>query len=171
MRLFLAFFLIFITSCVTPPPPPPPPVMDTVAETPKINTMLDNWHQAAAVADEEVFFGLMTEDAVYLGTDATERWLKPDFMQWSAEFFNRDTAWAFTSHNRHIYFSEDGFTAWFEEGLNTGMGPCRGSGVLTIKDGQWRIAHYNLALTIANDDLYKVQEAIKKDPLDPTEDE
>src|SRR5690349_16554349 len=41
-----------------------------------IGAVLDDWHAAAAAADEERYFGLMTEDSVFLGTDATERWDK-----------------------------------------------------------------------------------------------
>lgn len=31
------------------------------------NKVIDAWHHAAAVGDSATFFGLMTEDAVYLG--------------------------------------------------------------------------------------------------------
>jgi hypothetical protein len=31
------------------------------------------------------------------------------------------------------------------------MGTCRGSGVLVRREGEWKIAHYNLAVTVPND--------------------
>lgn len=123
----------------------------TQTDEEKITTLLDNWHQAAATADEEVFFGSMTDDAIYLGTDATERWTKDEFEKWSKFAFDKESAWAFTPSKRTIYFSDNQKTAWFEESLDTWMGECRGSGVLRKEKGAWKIQHYNLAVTIPND--------------------
>ncbi len=112
---------------------------------------MDNWHHAAAIADEDVFFGSLDSNAVYLGTDPQERWLKHEFMEWGMKYFERDTAWAFTPYNRTWKFSEDMQYAWFDELLETHMGICRGSGVVKrYKDG-WKIKHYNLALTLPNE--------------------
>ena len=36
-------------------------------------------HRAAAEADGEVYFSLMADDAIYLGTDASERWTLAEF--------------------------------------------------------------------------------------------
>ncbi len=116
-----------------------------------INKLMDDWHHAAAVADEEKFFGSMTADGIYLGTDASERWLRDEMKEWSKKFFERDTAWAFTAHDRQVYFSANGQMAWFEELLDTWMGPCRGSGVLQKTNEGWKICHYNLAVAVAND--------------------
>ncbi|MCB0586223.1 MAG: nuclear transport factor 2 family protein, partial [Phaeodactylibacter sp.] len=95
-------------------------------EAAAINALLDGWHKAAATADEEVFFGSMTADGIYLGTDASERWLRDELRTWAKAAFERDTAWAFSPHNRQLYFAQNGQTAWFEEQLDTWMGPCRG---------------------------------------------
>jgi hypothetical protein len=40
---------------------------------------------------------------------------------------------------------------WFDELLLTQMKICRGSGVLIQENGQWRIKHYVLSMTIPND--------------------
>lgn len=128
---------------------------------------MDNWHHAAAVADEDTYFGSMQEDAIYLGTDKTERWEKAVFEEWSSTYFQRDTAWAFTAHDRVIYYAKNSRTAWFEELLDTWMGPCRGSGVLTLNQGNWKIAHYNLAMLIDNDDVEDVLQTIRDKPRPP----
>ena len=114
---------------------------------------MDGWHHAAAVADEATFFGSMTKDGIYLGTDASERWERDEMKEWSKKYFDRASAWAFTARNREIYFSHDGETAWFEEKLDTWMGECRGSGVLVQTNEGWKIKHYNLAVTIANEKI------------------
>lgn len=127
-----------------------------------INTVLDQWHKAAATADEDVFFGTMTKDGIYLGTDASERWLRDELKEWSAKYFDRETAWAFTPHDRQIYMTDNGQIAWFEELLDTRFGTCRGSGVLERTPGGWKLAHYNLALTIPNERMDQVMETLKK---------
>lgn len=116
-----------------------------------IDTLMDNWHKAAAVADEDTFFNSMTKDGIYLGTDASERWLRDEMREWSKQYFERESAWAFTANNRQIYFSEDGKTAWFEESLDTWMKDCRGSGVVVLTKDGWKIKHYDLSILVPND--------------------
>lgn len=129
-------------------------------EAKSIHSMLDAWHRAAAKADEEVFFGSMAEDGIYLGTDATERWLRDEMREWSEKYFERESAWDFKATKRHVYFSENEQMAWFEEELDTWMGTCRGSGLVQFFPEGWKIRHYNLALTVPNDDMKAVIEVI-----------
>jgi len=128
-----------------------------------IHRLMDNWHHAAAVADEDVFFGSMTEDGIYLGTDDSERWLRDDMAKWADPYFQKETAWSFTAKDRELYFAEDGSTAWFEERLDTWMGPCRGSGVVKLTDEGWKIAHYNLAMLVPNDKVESYLKIIGKE--------
>ena len=119
----------------------------------ELNILLDSWHHAAAIGDEDLFFTCLDSNSVYLGTDPNERWLKHEFKEWALPYFQRDTAWAFKPYNRIWEFSNNGEIAWFDELLETHMGICRGSGVLVhYKDG-WKIKHYNLALTLPNDKM------------------
>lgn len=117
----------------------------------EIDTLLDQWHRAAATADENIFFGSMGADAIYIGTDVTERWTKAEFEAWSKKYFDRETAWNFTRIERATYFAESGAVAWFNETLDTWMGVCRGSGVVEKVDGQWKLQHYHLAITVPNE--------------------
>ncbi len=119
----------------------------------KVNTLLDNWHRAAAVADEETFFGSMTENAVYIGTDKEERWVRDELRIWSEKYFDKKSAWDFKPTSRHISFSKDKNTAWFDEKLNTWMGTCLGSGVLERTLSGWKIVHYHLAFTVDNEKM------------------
>lgn len=116
-----------------------------------VEKALNNWHQASATADADAFFGGMTKDGVYLGTDASERWLRDELREWSKFAFERDTAWAFTASKREIYFSENQKIAWFEEMLDTQMGTCRASGVLVKVGGLWKIKHYDLSIMVPNE--------------------
>jgi len=117
-----------------------------------VGTVLDAWHAAAAAADEEKYFSYFTPDAVFLGTDATERWTRDEFRRWAHPRFAKGKAWSFRVVSRWISFSPDRTVAWFDETLDTpNMGPCRGSGVLVRTGETWKIAQYNLSIPVPND--------------------
>jgi ketosteroid isomerase-like protein len=122
----------------------------------KINTTLDAWHKAAADAKFNAYFDLMTSDAVFIGTDATENWNKKEFETYAKPHFDKGKAWSFTALERHVYFDKGGKTAWFDELLNTQMKICRGSGVLVKIGKEWKIKHYVLSMTIPNDNTKEV---------------
>jgi len=135
-------------------------------DAPPLETRLDelitNWHHAAAVADEEVFFGMMDPRGVYIGTDASERWLRDELRTWAKSAFERESAWAFTSKNRKIQISDDGRHAWWDELLDTWMGVCRGSGVLENTRDGWKIMHYQLSLAVPNEKVEKFKKLVAK---------
>ncbi len=111
----------------------------------EVAAVVDDWHAAAAAADETRYFGHFTSDAVFLGTDASERWTVEEFRRYAHPYFAKGRAWTFHAVQRHISFSPDGAVAWFDEKLDTpNLGPARGSGVLVKIAGDWKIAHYDL---------------------------
>jgi len=126
-----------------------------------IDSLMNTWHHAAAVADEETFFGLMTPEAVYIGTDPTERWLRDELKTWSAKYFARESAWDFKPVDRHIRIAHDGMMAWTDELLDTWMGKCRGTGILRLRDGQWRLVYYHLAIAVPNDKINSYLDLLK----------
>ncbi len=122
----------------------------------RIRTVLENtldaWHRAAATADEELFFGTMSADGIYIGTDAGEYWLRDEMKAWSVQYFDRDSAWVFHPRSRNIYVDDTGSIAWFDELLDTWMGVCRGSGVLQKQaDNTWKLKHYHLSIAVPNE--------------------
>jgi hypothetical protein len=118
----------------------------------QVSSVLDDWHAAAAAADEGRYFGHFAKEAVFLGTDATERWTVDEFRRYAHPHFAKGKAWSFKPVSRHVSFSGDGNVAWFDEALDTpNLGPSRGSGVLVRESGQWKIAQYNLSVPIPND--------------------
>ena len=133
-----------------------------VEPTYEIDNMMNAWHNAAATADENVFFGSMTEDCIYIGTDKSERWLRDELKAWSAEYFERDKAWDFKTIERQIHMSDDGNLAWFNETLDTWMGVCRSSGVVALVDGEWKLKHYHLSMTVPNDMVKDFMKLVEK---------
>lgn len=114
-------------------------------------TSLDNWHQAAANADFDAYFNLMTNDAIFIGTEATENWNVESFKAYSKPHFDKGKAWNFTSIERNTYLDHNKKLIWFDELLDTQMGICRGSGILQLQDTVWKVKHYVLSMTIPND--------------------
>ena len=116
-----------------------------------VAAVLDDWHQAASVASEARYFGHFAANGVFMGTDATERWTVTEFRAWAKPHFQKKSAWSFKARDRHVDFSADGKTAWFDEMLDTpNLGVCRGSGVLVLQGKEWKIAQYNLSIAIPN---------------------
>ena len=135
------------------------PVTQGAAEA--IGAMIDDWHQAAAEADQGRYLGHFTEDAVFLGTDATERWTLEEFTGYVETYFPKG-GWAYTPHHRHVLVSADGGLAWFDEQLtNAGYGELRGTGVARWVDGSWKLAHYSMTFTVPNEVAGQVVEVIR----------
>lgn len=131
--------------------------------TAAIHHVLDQYHLAAAQADGEKYFNLMTDEAVFLGTDKTERWTKEQFLQFAMPYFNQGKGWTYVPQKRHVTVMSSGTVAFFDEVLeNKKYGICRGSGVLVNTDSGWRISQYNLTILVPNGVADKVIEQIKE---------
>lgn len=148
-KFYLLLFLIFSISI-------------SAQEKPNIDNVLTQWHKAAAEANFDEYFGLMTKEGVFIGTDATENWQNDDFREFSKPYFDRGKAWSFTTLERNIYTEENSKIAWFDELLETPMGICRGSGVLQKTEEGWKIAHYVLSITIPNENIEEVTKLKKE---------
>jgi len=131
----------------------------------ELDSLLNTWHQAAGNADFKNYFDLLDNDAVYVGTDASEVWTKQAFMDFAKPYFDKGKAWNFKKIKRHIYLNNSLQTAWFDETLDTWMGVCRGSGILQYDQDTWRIKHYVLSLCVPNDKMDKVIRVIRSDSL------
>lgn len=117
------------------------------------NIFITNWHNAAAEANYENYFGKMDSISVFIGTDYTENWNKKEFESFSKPYFDKGKAWSFSAIDRNIYTSDSGEFVWFDELLQTWMGICRGSGVLENKNGNLTLKHYVLSVTVPNDSV------------------
>jgi hypothetical protein len=126
-----------------------------------IDAVLDDFHDAAARADEQRYFGHFAPDGVFLGTDATERWDVAAFRAYAHPYFARGKAWSFRAVRRAVTVRGD--AAWFDEDLETqNLGPARGSGVLTLRDGKWLVEQYVLSITVPNDRFAAVRDLLKQ---------
>ncbi|HEY6907770.1 MAG TPA: nuclear transport factor 2 family protein [Myxococcales bacterium] len=134
---------------------PAAPPADAVARE------LDDFHDAAARADEERYFAHFAPGGVFLGTDASERWDVPSFRAYAHPYFARGKAWSFRGVRRRV--AARGEVAWFEEDLETqNLGPARGSGVMVRSDGRWLIEQYVLSVVIPNEKFKAVKELLSR---------
>lgn len=123
-----------------------------------INAVLDDFHAAAAAGDWPRYFALMSEDGVFLGTDATERWTKIEFQAYAAG----RSGWKYTPQIRHVNLTPDENSAWFDEILESASyGTSRGTGVLIRTEGGWKISQYHLTLPIPNALAREITDSIK----------
>lgn len=138
-----------------------------VPESP--DAVLDALHARAAAADFEGYFDLYTEDAVFLGTDASERWPVDAFRAYTRARFATGTGWTYVPVERHLM--GEGDLIWFDELLEGEvLGACRGTGVLRREDGRWRVAHYSLTVLVPNEivvDVVAQGRAAVADRADP----
>lgn len=118
----------------------------------RIEAVLDGFHAAASSADESEYLALLAPDAVFLGTDGGERWAGETYRAFIHSYFSRGIGWTYTPAQRSVAVAVDGGTAWFDERLeNDSYGACRGTGVLQLRDGEWRVEQYNLTIPIPNE--------------------
>ncbi|MBM4063906.1 MAG: hypothetical protein FJ265_22835, partial [Planctomycetes bacterium] len=113
---------------------------------------LDDFHDAADKGDADRYFAIFPPDAVFLGTDGTERWDGLQFQAFALPYFRRGSAWTFVPVVRHVTVGAGGQFAWFDERLdNEAYGECRGSGVLERRGGRWVVRLYDLTIPVPND--------------------
>ena len=116
----------------------------------KLDVLLNGLHQDAHEGNYETYFERYTSDAIFLGTDKTERWTIQEFKEYAKPAFADGHGWTYEVVERNWEGSGD--TRWFDEILfNEKYGHCRGTGVVELINGEWKIAHYSLTLLIPND--------------------
>jgi ketosteroid isomerase-like protein len=114
--------------------------------------MLDDFHGAAAVADLERYLGHLTPDALFVGTDATERWTTAEFREFTRPHFEAGRGWNYVPSARQVDLLAEGrAAAVFEHLTNATYGELRGSGTLVRQDGRWRIQHYVMSFPVPNE--------------------
>lgn len=137
---------------------------ETVFMAQRVNMVLSSWHMAADNGLYEFYFDQMTDDAVFLGTDASERWTKTEFMRYAREPFSDGNGWTYEQVEYHVAFNDQRDTAWVDEILeNEKYGTMRGTAVLVLDGENWKIAHYSLTFLVPNEKAGEVVELIAKD--------
>jgi len=133
----------------------------------ELSGLLNELHRAAAEADGTRYFSLFAPDAVFFGTDPSERWTLKQLQAYASPRFLDGSGWKYVPTRRAIsYEGNDPETVWFDETLhNARYGRCRGTGSLRKIDGEWKIEHYNLSIPIPNAITPLITEQIGETPV------
>ena len=139
---------VLLGGCTVRSIPPTPPTSDLTADRAAVDSVLTRLHRAAAEGAWQEYFALYAPEAVFLGTDAHERWELAAFRRYAAA----SQGWTYQPSERHVFVAPTGRAAWFDERLqNDSYGETRGTGVLLKGPAGWRVVQYNLSLPIPNE--------------------
>ena len=112
--------------------------------------LLDGLHRDAHEGNFQTYFARYIPDAIFLGTDKTERWTIEEFKTYAKPAFADGHGWTYRVIERN--WEGGGDVRWFDEILfNEKLGYCRGTGVVKLIDNEWKIAHYSLTLLVPNE--------------------
>tara|TARA_B100000405_G_C16574065_1_gene370583 strand:- start:281 stop:742 length:462 start_codon:yes stop_codon:yes gene_type:complete len=112
--------------------------------------LLDGLHRDAHEGNFQTYFARFIPDAIFLGTDKTERWTIEEFKTYAKPAFADGHGWTYRVIERN--WEGDGDVRWFDEILfNEKLGHCRGTGIVKLIDNEWKIAHYSLTMLIPNE--------------------
>ena len=146
MKFYKFFFvstLILLASCS------PNSVLVSDDHLKDLNALLDGLHQDAREGNFNTYFSRYSSDAIFLGTDKTERWTLEEFKDYAIPAFDDGHGWTYLVLERN--WEGDGNTRWFDEILfNEKLGHCRGTGVVKLIDKEWKIVHYALTMLVPN---------------------
>ncbi len=146
MKFYKFFFvsaLILLASCS------PNSVLVSDDHLKDLNALLDGLHQDAHEGNFNTYFSRYSSDAIFLGTDKTERWTLEKFKDYARPAFDDGHGWTYLVLERN--WEGDGNIRWFDEILfNEKLGHCRGTGVVKLIDKEWKIVHYALTMLVPN---------------------
>jgi len=115
----------------------------------EIDALLDGLHLDAHEGSFHNYFARYSPEAIFLGTDKTERWTIEEFKNYAKPAFADGHGWTYAVVDRN--WEGSGNTRWFDEILfNEKLGHCRGTGVVQLINGEWKIAHYALTMLVPN---------------------
>ena len=113
------------------------------------DVLLNGLHLDAHKGNFESYFDRYSPDAVFLGTDKTERWTIEEFKAYAKPAFLDGHGWTYLVIERN--WEGNGNIRWFDEILlNEKLGHCRGTGVVELVNGEWKISHYALTMLVPN---------------------
>lgn len=111
-----------------------------------VHALMTDWHAAAARGERETVLTALADDMIYIGTDARQRMTLPMI---KSKWGNGNTPlWTYRLIGRDVTLSADKEMAFFDESLNTEVGPCTATGIARLTPDGWRIVRYHLSIAL-----------------------
>lgn len=79
-----------------------------------VNVVLDEWHHSASVGDLHTYIQSMTEGAVFMGTDESERWTRDELQSYAEKYFKDGQGWTYHPRDRFVRTNAYGDIAWVD---------------------------------------------------------
>ena len=137
--------------------------VDIEAEKAALNEIMDNLFSAAQDGDQTVFLSLLTEDALFCGTDPSEFWNKQQLTDNSKQDSNNPTPeWKFIGDLK-IKIASDGNSAIIVTQLMIAWSPKIPLRIVyhfVKTNDNWMILFGNVAFIPKNEDISKLNEAL-----------
>ncbi|MCT7943157.1 nuclear transport factor 2 family protein [Shewanella holmiensis] len=127
----------------------------TEEDSHQVNGLLNQLHESAISADWETYFNLYHPDAIFIGTDATERWNMVQFRAYATP----TKGWRYDLQARHLLQIGD-IIVFDEQLFSPAYGISRGTGALIQTAQGWKIAQYHLSFPIPNDKAKRITSLI-----------
>jgi hypothetical protein len=137
--------------------------VDIEAEKAALNEIMDKLDSAAKDGDWTVFVPLLTEDALFCGTDPSEFWNKQYFVDLSKQDSYDPTPELKYIGDRKIKVASDGNSAIIVTQIMTAWSPkipLRMVYHFVKTNDNWMILFTNVAFIPKNEDIQKLNEAI-----------
>ncbi|WP_394129009.1 nuclear transport factor 2 family protein [Shewanella maritima] len=126
-------------------------------ENQQINSLLNQLHEAAATANWQTYFDLYHPKAVFIGTDASERWSMIQFQQYA----EKTSGWSYDLQSREL-IKVDGTIVFDEQLYSASYGVSRGTGALVKTEAGWKVLQYHLSFPIPNEQAKRITTLIKQ---------
>ena len=98
-------------------------------------------------------------------TNGANTWTLTEFRAYATPYFSRGQGWTYRPRERHVVIAAlpCRCVAWFDELLDSkSYGTSRGTGVMVLRDGVWKVSQYALTFPIPNDLAKHMTDEIKR---------
>jgi len=163
MNKTLLLSSLLVVPLVAQPGSPQGSGPDSETARQEVEATLTDFHRAAEEADAERYFSYFAKDAVFLGTDASERWTARELRTLLEPVFARGEKRKTVPGETNVTVADDGHLAWFDQRLESERwGEMRGTGVLRKADGRWKIVQYVWSFPVPNELVPELTERFRE---------
>jgi len=127
-----------------------------------VDILMDKFHKSTSAGDGDMMVSCLSDQFVFLGTDAKERWERAPFESYARERFSKNSSWTYKLLKRNVTKVSDSFYIFDESLKNSYLGTCRSTGSIVLQKGSLKLAQYSLSMPVPNDIILGFVDQIKQ---------